>query len=64
MMYSMVQITRLAEDADGHVALRVLGLLRGGGDGIEADVGEEDDARRPEHAAPAELAEVRRCSAE
>src|SRR2546430_13387159 len=33
------------QDADGHVALRVLGLLGRSGDGIEADVGEEDDAR-------------------
>ena len=30
-------------DADGHVALGVLGLLRVGGDRVEADVGEEDD---------------------
>jgi len=30
-----------ADDADGHVLLRVLGLLRGGGDGVEADIGEE-----------------------
>ena len=31
------------EDADGHVALRIAALFGGGGDGIEADVGEEDD---------------------
>ena len=34
-----------AEDADRHVALRVLGLLRRGGDRVEPDVGEEHDAR-------------------
>ena len=33
------------DDADRHVALRVLGLLGGRGDGVEADVGEEDDGR-------------------
>ena len=32
-----------ADEADGDVALRVLGLLGGGGDGVEADIGEEDD---------------------
>ena len=31
-----------AEDADRQVALRVLGLLAGRRDGVEADVGEED----------------------
>ena len=30
-----------SDDADGQVALRILGLLRRGGDGIEADVGEK-----------------------
>ena len=33
------------DDADGQIALRVLGLLRGGGDGVEADVREEDVGR-------------------
>ncbi len=42
------------DDADGHVALRVLGFLRGGGDGVEADVGEEDQARGEADAAYAE----------
>ena len=32
------------DDADGDVALRVLAFFAGGGDGVEADVGEEDDA--------------------
>ena len=36
-----------AEQADGHVALRVFRLLRGGGDVVEADVGEEDHGRSP-----------------
>ena len=31
------------DDADGQVALRVAALLGGGGDRVEADVGEEDD---------------------
>ena len=43
------------EDADRHVALGVLGLLRRGRDGIEADVGEEDDPGAAQHAADAEL---------
>ena len=34
----------------GHVALRVLRLLGVRGDGVEADVGEEDDRRAGEHA--------------
>ena len=38
------------DDADGHVALRVLGLLGVGGDRVEADVGEEDDRRAGQHA--------------
>ena len=51
-----------AEHADRHVALRVLGFLRGGRDGVEADVGEEDHARGADDAVPAELAlaQVRR----
>ncbi|KAG1442095.1 hypothetical protein G6F57_018513 [Rhizopus arrhizus] len=44
-----------AEQADRHVALRVLGLAGGGGNRIEADVGEEHDGGRAEYAAPAEL---------
>src|ERR1035437_993427 len=31
------------DDADGDIALRVLALFAGGGDGVEADVGEEND---------------------
>ena len=44
------------EDADRQVALRVLRLLRRRRHGVEADVGEEDDARAGQHAvdAPAE----------
>ena len=38
------------DDADRHVALRVLGFLGVRGDGIEADVGEEDDGRPGQHA--------------
>ena len=38
------------DDADRHVALRVLGLLGVGRDRVEADVGEEDDRRPGEHA--------------
>ena len=33
------------DDADGQVALRILGFLRGGGDGVESDIGEEDVGR-------------------
>ena len=37
------------DDADGHVAPRVLALLGARRDGVEADVGEEDDGRaRPD----------------
>ena len=39
-----VQMTSAAEDADRHVALRILRFLRGGRHRVEADVGEEDDA--------------------
>ena len=42
-----------ADDADRHVALGVLGLLGGRGDGVEADVSEEDQASPAEDAAPA-----------
>ena len=38
----------------GHVALRVLGLLGGGGDDVEADEGEEDDRGAGDDAADAE----------
>ena len=40
------------DDADGQIALRVVALLSGGGDGIEADVGEEDNGAAGEHARP------------
>src|SRR5204862_2756062 len=33
-----------SENSDRHVALRIPRFLRGGGNGIEADVGEKDDA--------------------
>src|SRR3546814_12785302 len=42
-----------AEDADGHVALRILRLARRGGDRIEADVGEDYHRRGADHAVPA-----------
>ena len=41
------------DDADGDVALRVAALFGGGGDGVEADVGEEDDGAAGEDAGPA-----------
>ena len=47
-MYSSVQTHKRHENADRHVALRVAGLFRVRGDGIEADEGEEDD-RRAQH---------------
>ena len=61
--YSIVQMTRRAENADRHVALRILRFLRGCRDRIEADVGEEDDRggaqqRRSSRSRPP------RCSAE
>src|SRR5439155_546522 len=46
------------DDAERHVAARIPGLLRAGGDGIEADESEEDDGGRGDHPAPAEMAEV------
>ena len=49
-----------AEDADRHVALGIARLLRRGGDGVEADVGEEDDARGADHATPADRPAARR----
>ncbi len=44
------------ENAERHVALRILRFLRRRGDRVEADVGEEDDAGGADDAAPAELA--------
>ena len=41
------------DDADGQIALGIAAFLGGGGDGIEADVGEEDDGAAGEHARPA-----------
>ena len=41
------------DDADGEIAPGVPGLLRRGGDGVEADVGEEDDGPAREHPRPA-----------
>ena len=46
-----------SEDADGHVLLRVLGFLRGGRDGVESDVGEEDDTGGARDPRPPILAE-------
>ena len=42
-----------AENAAGHVALRVLGLLGGGGDDVEADEREEHDRRAGQQPVPA-----------
>ena len=36
------------QNANGHVARRINGFFRVSGDGVEADVGEEDDGR-PQH---------------
>ena len=47
-----------ADDADGHVALGVLGLLRGGADGVKPDIGEENKARPAHDARPAKFAPV------
>src|ERR1700748_3713610 len=47
-----------ADQSDRHVALRVLGLLGGGGDRVEADVGEEDRGGRAQHARPARAQRV------
>ena len=44
-----------AEDADRHVALGVVRLLRRGRDRVEADIGEEDDGGAAHDAAPAVL---------
>src|SRR5215212_11490937 len=43
-----------SEDPDGHIPLGVAWLLSGGGDDVEADVGEEDQRRRCEDAGDAE----------
>ena len=43
------------QDADRHVTLRILGLLRGGGHRVESDVGEEHHPRAAQHARRAEL---------
>ena len=43
------------KNSKGHVALGIFGLLGGSGDGIEADVGEEDDSGTGEDTAPAEF---------
>ena len=43
------------KNPEGHVPLGVFALLRRGGDGIEADVGEKDDSGTGEDATPAEL---------
>ena len=40
-------------DADGQIALRVFAFFGGGGDGIESDVGEEDDRAAGQNAGPA-----------
>ncbi len=39
------------DDAEGQILLRIAGLFRGGGDGIESDVGEEDDGSAGDDAA-------------
>ncbi len=41
------------QNAEGQVVLRVVALLGGRRDGVEADVGEEDDGAAGEHAGPA-----------
>ena len=46
-----------AQDPDRHVLLRSSCLLRGGRDGVEADIGKEHHRRAAQDAAPAELAE-------
>ncbi len=45
-----------SEEADRHVAAGVLRFLGGGADGIESEVGEEDDARSAQDASPSEVA--------
>src|SRR5260221_12592931 len=46
------------DDADRHVLLWVLGFLRGGGNGVEANVREKDHARAHHDAAETELPEL------
>lgn len=46
-----------ADESDGYVPGRILGLFRHGGDGVEADVGEEEDGGGGEDAAGAERGE-------
>src|SRR6267378_524725 len=46
------------EYPDRNVAARVLRFLRGGGDCVESDVGEEDDSRAAENTAQAERSEL------
>ena len=46
------------KNPEGHVALGVFALLRRGGDGIEADVGEKDDSGPGEDTAPTEFPEA------
>ena len=45
------------QDANRHVALRVSRFLRGRGDRVKPNVGEEDDPRPSQHSRQAELAE-------
>ena len=40
-------------DANGNIALRILGFFSRGRNGVESDVGEEDDGAAGEHARPA-----------
>jgi hypothetical protein len=44
------------KNADGHILLRILGLLGRGGDGVKADVGKEDRGRAERNAVQAEVA--------
>ncbi len=46
------------QNADGHIALRIFGFLRGGGNRIESDVSEENHPGPARDARPAELAEI------
>ncbi len=45
-----------AQNADRHVALRIMRLLRRGRHGVEADIGEEHYGRAAQYAAQAEFA--------
>src|SRR5262249_38046119 len=42
-------------NADGHIALRVFGFLRGGADGVKADVGKEHEACAAQNSRPTKL---------